>query len=72
MSARAWTGFAALSVLWGVPYFFIKVAVDDGMSPAFIAWVRVVLAAAILLRWRSAPASSPRARLLAVAGGLRA
>jgi drug/metabolite transporter (DMT)-like permease len=49
MSARAWTGFAALSVLWGVPYFFIKVAVDGGMSPAFIAWVRVVLAAAILL-----------------------
>ena len=49
MSARAWTGFAALSLLWGVPYFFIKVAVDGGMSPAFIAWVRVVLAAAILL-----------------------
>jgi drug/metabolite transporter (DMT)-like permease len=49
MSARAWTGFAALSVLWGVPYLFIKVAVDGGMSPAFIAWVRVVLAAAILL-----------------------
>jgi drug/metabolite transporter (DMT)-like permease len=36
-------------VLWGVPYLFIKVAVDGGMSPAFIAWVRVVLAAAILL-----------------------
>ena len=55
MSARAWTGFAALSLLWGVPYFFIKVAVDGGMSPAFIAWVRVVLAAAILLAlaWRS-------------------
>ena len=49
MSARAWTGFAALSLLWGVPYLFIKVAVDGGMSPAFIAWVRVVLAAAILL-----------------------
>ena len=49
MSARAWTGFAAMSLLWGVPYLFIKVAVDGGMSPAFIAWVRVVLAAAILL-----------------------
>jgi drug/metabolite transporter (DMT)-like permease len=49
MSARAWTGFAALSLLWGVPYLFIKVAVDGGMSPAFVAWVRVVLAAAILL-----------------------
>jgi drug/metabolite transporter (DMT)-like permease len=49
MSTRAWTGFATLSLLWGVPYLFIKVAVDGGMSPAFVAWVRVVLAAAILL-----------------------
>jgi drug/metabolite transporter (DMT)-like permease len=49
MSARAWTGFAALSLLWGVPYLFIKVAVDGGMSPAFVAWVRVVLASVILL-----------------------
>ena len=49
MSARAWTGFATLSILWGVPYLFIKVAVDGGMSPACVAWVRVVLAAAILL-----------------------
>jgi drug/metabolite transporter (DMT)-like permease len=49
MSARAWTGFAAMSVVWGIPYLFIKVAVDGGLSPAFIAWVRVVLAAAILL-----------------------
>jgi drug/metabolite transporter (DMT)-like permease len=49
MSARAWSGFAALSLLWGVPYLFIKVAVDGGVSPAFVAWVRVVLAAAILL-----------------------
>jgi drug/metabolite transporter (DMT)-like permease len=49
MSARAWTGFAALSLLWGVPYLFIKVAVDGGLSPAFVAWVRVVLAAVILL-----------------------
>jgi drug/metabolite transporter (DMT)-like permease len=49
MSARAWSGFAAMSVVWGIPYLFIKVAVDGGLSPAFIAWVRLVLAAAILL-----------------------
>ena len=44
-----------MSILWGVPYLFIKVAVDDGMSPAFLAWVRVVLAAALLLAlaWRA-------------------
>jgi drug/metabolite transporter (DMT)-like permease len=49
MSARAWSGFAAMSLLWGVPYLFIKVEVDDGVSPAFVSWVRVVLAAAILV-----------------------
>ena len=49
MSARAWAGFAAMSLVWGIPYLFIKIAVDGGMSPAFIAWVRVTLAAAILL-----------------------
>ena len=41
--------FAAVSVVWGVPYFFIKVAVDDGVPPVFLAWSRVAIAAAILL-----------------------
>jgi drug/metabolite transporter (DMT)-like permease len=49
MTARAWAAFAAVSVLWGIPYLFIKVAVDDGVPPAFLAWVRVVLGAAVLL-----------------------
>jgi drug/metabolite transporter (DMT)-like permease len=49
MSARAWALFATSSVIWGVPYFFIKVAVDDDVPPAFVAWSRVVLAAALLL-----------------------
>jgi drug/metabolite transporter (DMT)-like permease len=49
MSARAWAAFAAMSAVWGIPYLFIKVAVDDGVPPAFVAWVRVVLAAATLL-----------------------
>ena len=55
MSARAWAGFAAMSLVWGIPYLFIKVAVDGGASPAFIAWVRVTLAAVILLAlaWRA-------------------
>src|ERR1051325_4712595 len=49
MSARAWAGFFAMSTIWGVPYLFIKVAVDDGVPPAFLAWSRVVLAAIVLL-----------------------
>ena len=41
LSARAWAGFFGLAVLWGIPYLFIKVAVDDGMPPVFLAWARV-------------------------------
>jgi drug/metabolite transporter (DMT)-like permease len=55
MSRRAWVAFAAVSVIWGVPYLFIKVAVDDGVPPAFLAWVRVVIGAGVLigLAWRA-------------------
>jgi drug/metabolite transporter (DMT)-like permease len=49
MSARAWAAFAAISTLWGMPYLFIKVAVDDGVPPIVLAWVRVTIAAVILL-----------------------
>ena len=54
MSARAWGAFLTVSVLWGIPYFFIKVAVDDGMPPAFLAWIRVTIAAVLLglVSWR--------------------
>jgi drug/metabolite transporter (DMT)-like permease len=49
MSARAWLLFAAVSVVWGVPYFFIKVAVDADVPPTFVAWSRVALGAVVLL-----------------------
>jgi drug/metabolite transporter (DMT)-like permease len=48
MSPRAWAAFCAMSLIWGLPYFFIKVAVDE-LSPAFVAWSRVVLAVAVVL-----------------------
>ncbi len=38
-----------MSVLWGFPYLLIKVAVDDGVSPGFVAWARVAIAAIVLL-----------------------
>lgn len=55
MSARGWSLFAAVSVIWGLPYLFIKIAVDDGLTPGFVAWSRVALATAVLLpvAWRS-------------------
>jgi drug/metabolite transporter (DMT)-like permease len=44
-----------MSLIWGVPYLFIKVAVDDGVPPAFLAWVRVVIGAGVLvaMAWRA-------------------
>jgi drug/metabolite transporter (DMT)-like permease len=55
MSARGWILFAAVSVVWGVPYMFIKLAVDDDLAPGFVAWSRVALAALVLLpiAWRN-------------------
>jgi drug/metabolite transporter (DMT)-like permease len=48
MSPRAWALFSAMSLIWGMPYLFIKIAVDDGLSPAFVSWSRVILAAVVL------------------------
>jgi drug/metabolite transporter (DMT)-like permease len=49
LSTRAWAAFAAMATLWGIPYLFIKLAVDDGMPPIFLSWARILLAAAVLL-----------------------
>jgi len=49
MSARAWTLFAAVSTVWGIPYLFIKIGVDGGMPPVVLAWTRIVIAAVVLL-----------------------
>jgi drug/metabolite transporter (DMT)-like permease len=48
VSTRGWTLFAAVSVIWGMPYLFIKIAVDE-ISPSLVAWSRLALAAAVLL-----------------------
>jgi drug/metabolite transporter (DMT)-like permease len=48
VSWRGWCAFAALGVIWGVPYFLIKLALPE-LSPLVIAWARVALGACILL-----------------------
>lgn len=48
MSRRGWALFVALSVIWGVPYLLLKVAVED-LSPAVVVLLRTALAAAMLL-----------------------
>lgn len=48
MDRRAWLLFAAVSILWGVPYFFIKVALHD-LTPPVVAFARVGIGALFLL-----------------------
>jgi drug/metabolite transporter (DMT)-like permease len=40
--------FVALGIIWGVPYFLIRLALQD-LSPFVVAWSRITLAALILL-----------------------
>ncbi|HZB76697.1 MAG TPA: EamA family transporter [Solirubrobacteraceae bacterium] len=48
MSARGWWLFAVVAVLWGIPYLFIKLAVED-LSPAMVAFGRIAVAFVVLL-----------------------
>lgn len=50
MSRRGWVLFAAMSVIWGVPYLLIKVAVGE-FSPVVVVFARCVIGAALLLPW---------------------
>src|SRR3954454_23227560 len=67
MNGRGWAAFAAMSLIWGVPYLFIKVAVDDGVSPAFLSFARVVIAAVVLLALAGRTVRSLRGRWVWVA-----
>ncbi|CAB4865736.1 unannotated protein [freshwater metagenome] len=51
MSRRGLTLFLLVGLLWGIPYLFIKVAVDKetGFPPAIVVFGRVLIGAAILL-----------------------
>lgn len=51
MSRRSWFLFILVGFLWGVPYLFIKIAVDpdNGFSPAAVVCLRTAIGAAILI-----------------------
>jgi drug/metabolite transporter (DMT)-like permease len=51
MSRKSTLIFALVGFLWGVPYLFIKVAVDaeNGYAPAIVVFGRVLIGAAILI-----------------------
>lgn len=48
MSRKGWILFVAMSVIWGTPYLFIRIAVRE-VSPATLIFLRTAPAALILL-----------------------
>jgi drug/metabolite transporter (DMT)-like permease len=48
MTGQAWLLFAAMSVIWGLPYLFIKIAVGE-VSPATLVFARTAVALVVLV-----------------------
>ena len=48
VNSRGWLLFVAMSVIWGVPYLMIKVAVE-GVSVPVLVFARTAVGAAVLL-----------------------
>ncbi|MEU8239768.1 DMT family transporter [Actinoplanes missouriensis] len=65
MNRLAWLLFVLVSVLWGVPYFLIKIAIED-LSPVLVVAGRTAIAAAVLI-----PIALARGTLGALRGRLR-
>ena len=64
MNRRAWFLFLVVSVLWGIPYFLIKIALED-LSPLLVVAGRVGIAALVLL-----PIAAARGTLTQLRGHL--
>jgi drug/metabolite transporter (DMT)-like permease len=48
MTGQAWLLFAAMSMIWGLPYLFIKIAVGE-VSPATLVFARTAVALVVLV-----------------------
>ncbi len=48
MSRKGWLLFIAMSVFWGIPYFFIKIAVRE-LDPSVVVFGRAAIAAVVLI-----------------------
>ncbi len=48
MTRKGWLLFIAMSMVWGIPYFFIKIAVRE-LDPVVIVFARVGVAAIVLV-----------------------
>jgi hypothetical protein len=45
MTRRGWVLFAALGLIWGVPYLFLRIAVRE-LDPVVVAFGRTTIASA--------------------------
>jgi drug/metabolite transporter (DMT)-like permease len=45
---RGWIAFVALGIIWGLPYFFIKIALQE-VPPLMLAFSRLLMATVVLL-----------------------
>lgn len=48
MTRKGWLLFIAVSVFWGIPYLFIKIAVRE-LDPAVVVFARATIAAMVLI-----------------------
>ena len=48
MSTRGWVLFAAMGIIWGIPYLLIKIAVAE-VSPATLVFARTAIGTVLLL-----------------------
>jgi drug/metabolite transporter (DMT)-like permease len=62
MTRKGWLLFIAISVIWGIPYLFIKIAVRE-LDPTVVVFARATIAAAVLL-----PLAASRGMLRALRG----
>jgi drug/metabolite transporter (DMT)-like permease len=62
MTRKAWVLFALISVFWGIPYLFIKIAVQE-LDPTVVVFARVGIATVVLV-----PVAASRGLLRQVRG----
>jgi drug/metabolite transporter (DMT)-like permease len=48
VTRRGWILFAAMGLIWGIPYLFIKIAVSE-LTPASLVFLRTAIGAGLLL-----------------------
>jgi drug/metabolite transporter (DMT)-like permease len=61
MVRRAWLLLLLLGAIWGASYLFIKIGLRD-LSPGMVAWLRVLLAAVVLVPLASRQGGLPNLR----------